>query len=155
MHFKKLLLVTGCLIIMTACMGKQNDLGLAPDESQPLELTKLRANQINGQDAANKAKNILSNYEEVKAVRAVNHNKQLLVGVELNHNDRFQMHEIEKKLKKELEKDFNDTNIHLSTDQKIHLEVKKLENAIQDEQLSDKDISKRIKKIINLSNEKT
>ena len=146
MHIKQLLLITGCLVMLTACMGKQNDYGLAPDKSQPLELTKLRANQMNGQDAANKAKNILSNYEEVKSVRAVNHDQQLLIGVELNHNDRFHMHEIEKELQKDLKDDFDDMKIHLSTDTKIHLEVKKLENAMEDKQLSNKEISKRIKK---------
>src|SRR5699024_3302274 len=83
-----------------------------------------------------------------KSVRAVNLDKQLLVGVQLKHHDRFNKNDIEKKITKDINKHFPDLKVTLSTDEKLHLEITKLHQALHDRKLSKKEHADKIQKII-------
>lgn len=154
-HTKYIIIIAGCLFMLAACTNKSMDPNIKQQNNQGLELNKINANSPVDQQSANRAKHLLSEYEEIKSVRAVNHDKQLLVGVQLNHHDRFNKNDIENKLTKDIDKHFPDLKVTLSTDEKIHLEVKKLEQALQERKLSKKELAAKIKKIISLSKEKT
>lgn len=154
MNLKLNFILISCLFIMTACMN--SNYSLEPEKSQPMELTKLSSDLgIPDQQASNQAKQILSNYDEVQGVRAVNHNKQLLIGVKLKHHDRLQLDQLERDLRKKIKRNFSEMTITLSTDEKIHLEVKKLEKAMLNNELKEKELEKRIEKIRKLSKEET
>src|SRR5699024_9366907 len=119
--------------MLAACTNKPIDQNIKQQNNQGLELNKINANSPVDQQSANRAKHLLNKYEEIKSVRAVNLDKQLLVGVQLKHHNRFNKNHIEK----------------------IHLEIKKLEQALQERKLSKKELADKIKKIISLSKEKT
>ena len=156
MNLKRtIIILAGCLFMLTACNNKSAESVLEPKGEQNPELTKLRADPPVDQEPANRVKQMLSGHDAVKSVRSVNHDDHLLVGVQLNHPDRFQMHEIERDLQQQIDKDSPDLQVKLSADEKIHLEVKRLEQDLQNKQLSKKELKKRIKEIKDLSEEKT
>src|SRR5699024_1917942 len=133
-------------------MGK-GDYSLQPPKDQPLELTKLSSNGQQDQQAANQAKQLLSEQGEIAGVRAVNDKEDLLIGVKLNHHDRIDMDDIERKLRKKMKQNFSNMNVTLSTDKKIHLELEKLEKKMQADAVSKEAVSKRLQKIKKLSKE--
>lgn len=120
-----------------------------------LELSKLASEGITDQQPANQAKHFLSNYEEVAAVRAVNQDNQLLVAIEINHHDRFSLDDLEKELTKDVKKNFSDMKVTLSTDKKILIELRRLEEEISANTLSHEEIKERLHKIKKLSKEET
>lgn len=153
---KVLLTVILAGLMLSACMGKPNYNSLEPANQQPVELSRLSSKGISHQDTSVQAKQALSEDKEVIGVRAVNDGKdQLLVGVKLRHHDRVNKDELEKQLHKKVQKQFSDKKIMLSTDEKIHLELKKLEDDLQNDRLSKKDFQERLKKIKKLSGEQT
>lgn len=157
MRLKHMLMIAGCLLMITACTNKSMENTVEPQKNQDqgLELSKIKANSPVDQQVSNQAKQMISDHDKVKSVRAVNHDHQLLIGVQLNHHDRIDMDDIERKLQKEIRKKFTDYKVNLSTDEKIHLEVEKLEKALQERKLSKKELKKKIKKVKSLSKEKT
>src|SRR5699024_3106016 len=117
--------------------------------------TKLSANGMPDQQAANLAKQIISEQEQVEGVRAVNNGDELLIGIKLNHHDRINMDNLEKTFRKKMKRNFSDMKVTLSTDEKIHLELKNLEEDLQAKRLSKEKFEKRLQKIIKLSKEET
>src|SRR5699024_442026 len=115
------------VVILSACMGDGGTNSLKPSGNQPLELTKLSANGMPDQQPANQAKQIISEKEEVEGVFAANDGKELVIGVKLKHHDRFKMDKIQSSLRKKLDQQYSDMVVTLSTDEKIHLELRKLE----------------------------
>src|SRR5699024_2607268 len=144
-----------CVFIMTACMNQESNYSLEPEKDQPMELTKLSSGGLPDQQPANQAKQILSTYEEVENVRAVNYDQQLLIGVKLNHHDRIQLDQIERDLRKKIKRNFSEMTVTLSTDEKIHLEVEKLEKDLTANEIKAKELKGKIKQIKSLSKEKT
>src|SRR5699024_5610202 len=86
---------------------------------------------------------------EVSRIHAVNHDKDLLIAVDVNHEDRFQLDELEKNLRKKVEKQFKNLNVTLSTDQKLLIEVEKLEHKLENGEISEKKLTKKMKKKLN------
>src|SRR5699024_2466782 len=154
-HIKHIIILAGCLFMLAACTNKPIDQNIKQQNNQGLELNKINANSPVDQQSPNQAKHLLNKYAEIKSVRAVNLDKQLLVGVQLKHHDRFNKNDIEKKINKDINKNFPELKVTLSTDEKIQLEIKKLEQALQERKLSKKELADKIKKIISLSKEKT
>jgi|SRR5699024_9368416 len=154
MHLKSLWMLFVSVLMLTACMGK-SDYSLEPPQDQPLELTKLSANEKVDQQASHKAKKILSEQGEIAGVRAVNDGKELLIGVKLNHHDRINMADIESNLRQKMKQSFSNMKVTLSTDKKIHLELEKLEKEVQQKGISKEAITKRLQKIKKLSKEET
>lgn len=157
MNLKKTIIVfiMGCLLLLAACMNQKGNYSLEPPKDQPLELTKLSSGGKHEQQAANQAKEILSNYGEVSEVRAVNHNNHLLVAVDVPQHERFQLDKIENTLRDKINKNFSEINVTLSTDQKLLIELEQLEKDIQEDKVSKEDVKKRLKKLKELSQENT
>src|SRR5699024_305766 len=124
-------------------------------KNDSLELTKLSVRGITDQQPADKAKEFLSHFEEVAGVRAVNHDGELVVAVDVKHHDRFSLDNIEQALREDVKENFSDMNVTLSTDQKIFIELKQLETDILDEKVEKKEVKKRLKQIKKLSKEET
>lgn len=150
---RKLVLILGLVFLLTSCMNKEAT--FEPRGNDSLELTKLRSEGITDQQPANQAKEFLSHYEEVAAVRAVNQDSQLVIAVEIKHLDRFSLEDIEKQLQKDIKKNFSDMKVTLSTDQKILIELRKLEEEITANRISHEEIKERLQKIKKLSQEET
>jgi|SRR5690625_2160708 len=158
MKTKKLLFIfIGILLITTACMNnkKDNTLSLEPTGNQSLPLSKLSSKGITDQQPADQAKQFLSNYEEITRVRAVNHDNDLLIAIEVDHLDRFQLDDIEREVRKKIKSNFSNLNITISSDKKILLELRDLETVITEKKISEDDIKKRITEIKKLSKEQT
>lgn len=146
--------LTSCILLLfTGCM--QKDSNVEPTGNRTLELTKLSTKGITDQQPADQAKEFLSHYEEVSGVRAVNHKGQLLVAVEINHHDRFFLDNLERELRKDVKKNFQEMKVTLSTDQKIFIELDQLETDMTNKDISQKEIKKRMNDLKKLSKEQT
>lgn len=144
------------LFLSISHMGcTKKDPTVNPSTNDSLELTKLAAKGITDQQPADLAKQYLSRFEEVSAVRAVNNDGRLVVGVEVHHHDRFSLEHLEKELEKNIKKSFSNMDITLSTDQKIIIELARLEEDMLAKDITKDDIGKRLTKIIELSKEET
>lgn len=155
MNYKKPLFLVCTLLIFTGCMNNDNNLSLEPDGDRSLELTKLSSGGEFHQQAANQAKGIISNYEEITGVRAVNYEDELLIAVDVDHLDRFVLDDIENEVKKNVKQNFAQMQITVSTDQKIYIELEDLEQALQANNISKDNFKKRFDKIKKLSKEET
>lgn len=150
---KRLLIVISLLCVFVACTNK--DPTWQSQSNDSLELTKLAAKGVTDQQPADQAKEFLSHYEEVSGVRAVNHDGYLVVAVDVHHHDRFSLDHIEKSLHDDVKQNFSDMKITLSTDQKIFIELKDLEEEMLTQNISKDKIKERLKKIRSLSKEET
>lgn len=155
MYLQRVLYIFFCLLMLTACMNNQNENSLEPSGNRDLELVKLSSHGTTDQQPSNQAKEIISNYEEVSGVRAVNYDNELLIAVEVEHHERFALDKIESDLRKKIKQNFSEMKVTLSTDQKIFIELRQLEEDFLANDISEKQLQKRIKKLINLSKEKT
>lgn len=150
---KKLFIISCLFFILIGCTN--NDPTYQTSKKDDLELTKLKSDVPVDQQPANQAKEFISHFEEISAVRAVNHDNELVIAVDINHHDRFQLDHLEKELTKDVKQNFSEMNITFSTDQKILIELKKLEEDIQANKLSSDDIKQRLSEIKKLSKEET
>ncbi|MFD1206052.1 hypothetical protein ACFQ38_13215 [Sporosarcina contaminans] len=98
-----------------------------------------------------KAEEIFKDDTRLKAVAALFHEDQLLVGIRVKTFSRFTKRKIAKEIKKELEKEYSEMEVTVSADSKILMETSKL----LDKQEEDKKIKKKIKHVISLSEEET
>lgn len=155
MNVKQIIFIIGIVLLFTGCMKNDRGLSLGPNGNESPELVKLSARGDMDQQPSNQAKQIISNYEEVTGVRAVNHDNQLVVAVEIDHGDRFRLDDIERELKKEIKRNFSKMTVTLSTDQKLLLELRNLENDIQANNISKNAIKKRLHELKKLSEEET
>lgn len=124
-------------------------------EYETNQISNIGSKEITYQQPANEAKQFLSDYEEVAHIYAVHHDKDLLIAIDIDHEDRFQLDSLEKKFREKLNNHFEKFNIALSTDQKLLFEIEELEHEISDGTTSDKDLNKKMKKLKKLMKEKT
>jgi len=143
-----LFISTLSIFIMLGCSSEQ-------PKYESNQITNISNSKSNNQQHANEAKQFLSGYNEVSRIHAVNHDKDLLIAVDVNHEDRFQLDELEKNLRKKVEKQFKNLNVTLSTDQKLLIEVEKLEHKLENGQISENKLTKKMKKLHSLMQEKT
>src|SRR5699024_12738523 len=94
-HIKHIIILAGCLFMLAACTNKPIDKNIKQQNNQGLELNKINANSPVDQQSANQDKHLHNKNEEIKSIRAVNLDKQLLIGDQLKHHDRFNKTEIE------------------------------------------------------------
>jgi hypothetical protein len=150
---KKCLYVILAMLCLTACT-ETNDQGQAQEANGARNVSTYSEKMRLTKDAvAIKAKHEILDYKEINEVIAVHHDQELFVGFNVKKLEEFNVMEVESKVKKELAKIFPDEKITVSHDQKILIELNKLVN--EDNNLSEKEIEKRLKKIKSLSKEKT
>lgn len=140
---------TGLLILMvigvcTACNGNNDQDTNDSQVSMPISQT-----------VANKASENVRMEEEVSDVMAVNTDKDILVAIKVKQFDRFQLKKIEKNIKSDLEKRYPNYSILVSADQKMHFELAKLDEKLQKNTLSMKNLKKDTKKIKSLMKEQS
>lgn len=153
MHWYKILLTFGIIFFLIGCSTDPN-MDTSEDDDN-IELTKISTNKVIDQQASNQAKNILSKYEDITTVKAANTDKILLIAVEIEHNKRFNLDDIEKKLTKQMKKSFPDMKVMFSTDQKIVIELDELEKDLQANKIKNKALKQKIKHLVTLTKEKT
>lgn len=143
------------LLLLAGCSNDDRKETLTPTGDQPLELTKLSTNNKFNQQPANEAKDLLSQYEEVAGIYGVNNDSQLIIAIDVDHLDRFDLTDIENALKQKVKENFNEMSITLSTDHKLRIELEQLEHAIQANKITKKALTKKINDLKKLSKEET
>ncbi|OZU90504.1 hypothetical protein CIL03_04980 [Virgibacillus indicus] len=142
-----------CLVLLLIGCGKDSVLEPTNDKNTDIELKMIKANTGMDQHISNQAKELLSSYDAITSVKAVNDEKNLLTAIEVHHNKRFNLKKIQKELTKELEKKFKNFHVELTLDKKLVLELDKLEKAMESGDISKKKLKKEIKKLTKLSKE--
>lgn len=146
-------IITHILLVLMIGSGCNN--ANSNNESKELNITKVTSEERQNLSITNQVKQLLMKQKEVSNVKAVNSDKELLIAVEINQMDRFRLKEIEKRLIKITEDNYPNHKVTLTIDQKIFLELEKLEKQITDTNMSKKKLEKEIKRIKSLSEEIT
>lgn len=151
---RKLIVFFLCVIsILGACQNQTNEGATTSDSN--LDLKKITTEKGSDQTPANQAKEKIIQREDIKGVRAVNTEKELLMAIEVPSFDRFRLPKIEKDVKKALQKQFSNKKIAVSTDQKIYLELGQLEKSLQKDKLTEKETKKKLTKLKKLMKEQS
>ena len=107
------------------------------------------------QHLSNQIKEYLASDKDVTMINAVNAGNDVIVTIDIPHMKRFRLATIRKKLEKDIKKEFNLDKVEVSTDQKIIIELDKLENRIERGEMTEDEIKKEVNRIIKLSKEET
>ncbi|SFD46589.1 Sporulation lipoprotein YhcN/YlaJ (Spore_YhcN_YlaJ) [Lentibacillus persicus] len=141
------------LSMMLVGCGTDNN---AVDTNEDIDYSMISSSSNSlDQSSANQAKEKLKKYEDITKIHAVSHSKKLLVAFEIKHHKRFQLAELNKKVQKKLDKEFPDLKVEVSTDKKLVLELKTLEEKIENQDISAKKLKKEVNRLIKLKKDKT
>ena len=154
MYLHKIMIVLLFPLLLIGC-GTDSANDSTKHNNQSIELTNTAANSPIDQQPANQAKRALSQYDGITSVKAVNTKDELLIAVEIEHHRRFKLENTRNELTKQMKKQFPNLKVELSTDQKINLELEKLEKELQSKAIPKKELTKEIKQLIKLTKEKT
>lgn len=141
-----------CMLMMTLLLiGCSND---ASETKNPMP-TDISSKPFISQETANQAVELALNKEEVIKANAINTDKYLLLAFEVKQFDRFRLQSIEKTIKDELKKEFKDLKVEVSYDPKIMLEIEKVQEKMEAEEMDKESLKKEMKRIVKLKHEKT
>lgn len=142
------------LLVLIGCTNEEANPSVSQEQ---VNVSQISSKQIYDQKFANEAKQLLSQKVNVQKVFAVNSNELLIIAIEVPHHERFQLSEINKKLSKEMDKNFKGDNltVELATDKKIILELEELERQLRNNTISQKELNKKLKHISKLLKEQT
>lgn len=142
--------MTCLLLFITGC-------GTTSTTSKDDKFIKLSTNHSAeiDQQTANQAKDILSFHEEITDIYAVNSPQNMIIGIKIYHHDRFKLKKIRKRLQKEIDDKFPKSNNIVSTDQKIILELQRLEDEINSRFISQDEMNKKIKNLMKSAKDQT
>ncbi|BAC13338.1 hypothetical conserved protein [Oceanobacillus iheyensis HTE831] len=143
-----------CIFLLTACNQETDQNTQDPNKNPSIEQINTNFNIIR-QQPSNKAKELLSQFEEVTEVHAVNTKHTLLVTVNIEHHKRFMLAKKRKQYQKLLEQEFKGEHVELSTDKKILIETREIEKKIKQNDITNKQINKEVDRIIHLAREQT
>ncbi|MGD6775873.1 YhcN/YlaJ family sporulation lipoprotein [Sutcliffiella horikoshii] len=101
-----------------------------------------------------RAEKVAKDFKEVKGAIAYDTEDELVVAFHVTQYQKFFTEKIEKKVKKALEKEFPEENVVVSHDLKIRLEIERLRRDVEQNQISEKELEKRIEKMKTLREEK-
>lgn len=121
------------------------------NQSKEIDLSKLSTTESIDQSVAKEAKNTLNNYSELTTILAVNTDYQLIIAFKTTQWEKLRLSDHKKEIENELKQRFPHLEIIVSTDQKIILELEKIEKALSNKQISKKDLYRRINELIRLS----
>ncbi|MGP4063218.1 YhcN/YlaJ family sporulation lipoprotein [Halobacillus sp. H74] len=122
------------------------------DKNESSQTVQLSTNkQTADQTPSKQAESVLQKKNHLKDIQAVNDDKKILIAAQPPHNERFKIAKIENKITKQAEKQFPGHEVTLSLDLKIRLEVKELKQQIKNKEVSRKEVTKEIDRLINLS----
>jgi len=120
-----------------------------------IQFTNVKTTQSLLQETANSAKNILSQHDNITTVKAVSSKKNLVLAFEIDHLKRFNLEKIRKKVQKQMDEEFPDLDVIVSTDKKIILELDRLEEKIRSDSISKKELNNELEKVVKLDKEQT
>jgi hypothetical protein len=134
-------LIKGILVVcfLSGCqmLGAEKDI-------RPLELSQ---NAVIDQKYADEAKKIVLSMEEVVEIKGVSNKTEIYLAPRVKHFDRFRLKAIRKSGYDSVKKRYPDAKVHLSTDQKIYMELEKLEKELKNRSISQERLEKKLKKL--------
>lgn len=141
------------LLLLVGC-GELNSTPHPSDDKVQYKQLSTNENAIE-QHESNQVKERLRTKDGLTNIYAVNTDKKMIVAFEIDHLRRFQLKDYERKITKEIKKEFSNMDVTVSTDQKIIIEVEKLEQKLESNSISKKELDKKLKHLFKLSREKT
>ncbi|GAE28948.1 YhcN/YlaJ family sporulation lipoprotein [Alkalihalobacillus hemicellulosilyticus] len=126
-----------CCFYLIGCQVNTNE------EIKSLQLKDV----IVEQNMANTAKEIVLSMDEVTEVKGVSHGNCVYITPHVKPLDRFFLKEIRKKSHDAIKKRYPDATVHVSTDEKIFIEIGKLEQQLKQHSISEERLSKRLKEL--------
>lgn len=148
-NVKFIFLVMVLVLLLAACNNNSTTDPSQGDDG--MDITKLSNESITSQKPSNQAKDILRKHEEITVIKAINTREKLLIAIEIEHHERFTLAQLRDEYTKEMKDKFKDMKIELSTDKKISIELEKLEQQINEGSLSNKQLEKKVDKLIKLA----
>src|SRR5699024_4404157 len=130
MPVMKWVFIISMIAMIVGCNTNDYVLEPAGTPNNDINLMKISKNDELDQHISNQAKDSLRKYAEITTAKAVNTDKKMLMAVEVKHNERFNLVNIQKQLQNEMEEQFPHITVEFSTDKKIILELDKLENEL-------------------------
>ncbi|ARK30231.1 YhcN/YlaJ family sporulation lipoprotein [Halalkalibacter krulwichiae] len=127
------------LCFLTACQMAEPQ-----QDIKPLQLTN---KAVVNQQQADDAKKIVLSMEEVIDVKGITDENNIYIAPRVKHFDRFRLKEIRKNGHDSIKKRYPDATIHVSTDQKIFMELEKLEKELQQRTISEERFKQRLAKL--------
>ncbi|SDQ65748.1 hypothetical protein SAMN05216232_2962 [Virgibacillus subterraneus] len=155
MNSYQILFTLGIIFFLFGCNPNTDSDPSQNGQIDGVNFTNISTEASIDQSVSNSAKQSLSQHKEITNIYAVNTEGDLVIAIEVHHNERFKLAKIRKNLHKKMEKVFRDHKVQLSTDQKIVIETKRLEKQIQNRDISKKKLEKEVKHLIKLMNEQT
>ncbi|CAN7647616.1 MULTISPECIES: YhcN/YlaJ family sporulation lipoprotein [Bacillaceae] len=149
-QFIMFLLLLTVIGLGSGCNQKQSG-----EDHEDLSISQVHTSKPIDQSVANQAKKKVIKEEDISNVKAVNTDKELLIAIKVENFERFRLKKIEKNVKSDLEKDYPDHKILVSTDSKMYLELDQLEQKIQKDNTNRKELEKDFNKIKSLMKEET
>ncbi|TCP31781.1 sporulation lipoprotein YhcN/YlaJ [Scopulibacillus darangshiensis] len=119
------------------------------------QFTEISNKKVNDQSVSNQAEQELAKRKDITKVRAVNTDKELLLAFKVLQHDRFRLIKIESQVKSGLSKKYPRYKINVSTDQKIFLEIERLEKEIKANKVDEDKLKKTLNHLKKLMKEKT
>ncbi|HLS10307.1 YhcN/YlaJ family sporulation lipoprotein [Lentibacillus sp.] len=147
----QVVLTLGLILLLISCTSN-ND---TSQNSGDVNYNLISADTSIDQSIANQAKKSISQRNAITAVNAVNTNKKLIVAFEIEHNKRFQLADINKEIQTKMEKEFPKMTVEVSSDKRLVLEIEKLEEKIDNQDVTKKKLKKEVDRLIKLSKDKT
>ncbi|WP_332697371.1 hypothetical protein [Halalkalibacter lacteus] len=116
----------------------------AEQDIRPMQLSQ---NAVIDQEYADEAKKIILSMEEVVEIKGVSQKTDIYLAPRVKHFDRFRLKEIRKYGYDSVKKRYPDATVHVSTDQKIFMELEKLEQELKNKTISEERMEKKLKKL--------
>src|SRR5699024_78738 len=135
------------ILILFGCQSKSPQQSNKQLKFQPLATDHQKMTQ----EISNEVKDYISRHDHVTSVYAVNTFDALVIAFDVNHFDRFQLQTYKYQFDKQMKRKYPAYESIVSTDQKIILELKRIEKGISDETMSINDIQKEIRRLIKLN----
>lgn len=154
MYLQKIMIVLLFPLLLIGC-GTDSAHDSGKQQDKPIELTNTAANSPIDQQPSIQAKQAIRQYDGITSIKAVNTKDKLLIAVEIEHHRRFKLANTRKVLTKQMKEKFPHLTVEVSTDQKLNLELEKLEKQLQSGTVSKKELTKEIDHLIKLTKEKT
>ncbi|MBU8877490.1 sporulation protein [Bacillus sp. FJAT-29790] len=151
----KLLLIIALLLAGLAGCAKDDSKksGLALIKTTNPSPALIEKNTEEKLDLVENIKQDIDSMKEIYDVAIVKGKKHTLVAYKVKHLSRFQMKNIEKRMKNMLEKKYPDVKFTVSSDYKIFLEAVKLNEKMKDHDFSQEKANKKLNEIIKLKQE--
>src|SRR5690625_916582 len=156
MPVMKWLFIIIFIAVIAGCNTNESVLEPAGTPNNDINLMKISKENRLDQHISNQAKDSMRKYAEITTAKAVNTDQKMLMAVEVDHNERFNLAKIRNQLQKEIEEQFSHITVEFSTDKKIIIELDKLKKQIQkDSTYSPQKLEKELDKLTGLSKEQT